>query len=195
MHRPWLTNRQPHRLHMLAEISIRYGPVITWSMFFKSLWPTCTISRYRSGSTLSQVRVSCLMAPSHYLDQCEGFVHVKEEYLITLQKRNHYLRCEIKETKIRYHHITRLLSAYKPVIISKYIEKCGPTCKRQMIIPRHQISQRQSVVKYGAPVEYPSRESKRGKNEFEDNIQFHIQREWRVPETSTEVRSYRAQTT
>ena len=37
---------------------------------FDSLWPGDTIWRQRSGSTLAWVMACCLMAPSHYLDQC-----------------------------------------------------------------------------------------------------------------------------
>ena len=36
----------------------------------KSLWPTDTIWRHKSGSTLAQVMACCLTAPSHYLNQC-----------------------------------------------------------------------------------------------------------------------------
>ena len=35
-----------------------------------SLWPSDTIWRHKSGSTLAQVKACCLMAPSHYLNQC-----------------------------------------------------------------------------------------------------------------------------
>ena len=35
-----------------------------------SLWPSDTIWRLRSGSTLIQVMACCLTAPSHYLNQC-----------------------------------------------------------------------------------------------------------------------------
>ena len=35
-----------------------------------SLWPSNTIWRWRSGSTLAQVMACCLMAPSHYLNLC-----------------------------------------------------------------------------------------------------------------------------
>ena len=35
-----------------------------------SLWPSDTIWRQRSGSTLAQVMACCLTAPSHYLNQC-----------------------------------------------------------------------------------------------------------------------------
>ena len=35
-----------------------------------SLWPSDTIWRHRSGSTLVQVMARCRQAPSHYLNQC-----------------------------------------------------------------------------------------------------------------------------
>ena len=35
-----------------------------------SLWPGDATSRHRSGSTLAQVMACCLLAPSHYLNQC-----------------------------------------------------------------------------------------------------------------------------
>ena len=35
-----------------------------------SLWPSDTIWRHKSRSTLAQVMACCLMAPSHYLNQC-----------------------------------------------------------------------------------------------------------------------------
>ena len=37
---------------------------------FNSLWSSDAIWRQRSGSTLAQVMACCLMAPSHYLNQC-----------------------------------------------------------------------------------------------------------------------------
>ena len=37
---------------------------------FNSLWPSDNIWRHGSGSTLGQVVACCLMAPSHYLNQC-----------------------------------------------------------------------------------------------------------------------------
>ena len=44
-----------------------------WYMFWfsiNSLWPGDDIWQHRSGSTLAQVSACCLMAPSHYLNQC-----------------------------------------------------------------------------------------------------------------------------
>ena len=39
------------------------------------LWPSDTIWWYRSGSTLARVIACCLMAPSHYLNQCWLIIH------------------------------------------------------------------------------------------------------------------------
>ena len=39
-------------------------------MYMASLWPSDAIWRHRSGSTLAQVMACCLMATSHYLNQC-----------------------------------------------------------------------------------------------------------------------------
>ena len=42
-----------------------------WKMeVLNSLWPGDAIGWYRCGSTLVQVMAWCLMAPSHYLNQC-----------------------------------------------------------------------------------------------------------------------------
>ena len=44
-----------------------------WSlhvMSINSLWPRDAVWRHRSGSTLAQVMAWCLIAPSHYLNQC-----------------------------------------------------------------------------------------------------------------------------
>ena len=44
-------------------------------MGFNPLWPDNAIWCHRSGSTLAQVMVFCLMVPSHYLNQCS--IHEK----------------------------------------------------------------------------------------------------------------------
>ena len=41
-----------------------------WWSLVNSLWPSDTVWLHRSGSTLAQVMACCLMAPSHYLNQC-----------------------------------------------------------------------------------------------------------------------------
>ena len=53
-----------------------------------SLWPSDTIWRQRSGSTLAQVMACCLMAPSHYLNQC---------WLIISKVQWHSSECNFKE--------------------------------------------------------------------------------------------------
>ena len=49
---------------------LRHLTSLTHQLFVNSLWPSGAIWRYRSGSTLAQVMACCLMAPSHYLNQC-----------------------------------------------------------------------------------------------------------------------------
>ena len=41
-----------------------------WENFINSLWPSDAIGWHTTGSTLIQVMACCLMAPSHYLNQC-----------------------------------------------------------------------------------------------------------------------------
>ena len=66
-YRIYLTIKRTHILHVNfgqhdAEISRRCA--------VNSLRPSDTIYRQRTGSTLVQVMACCLMAPSHYLNQC-----------------------------------------------------------------------------------------------------------------------------
>ena len=49
--------------------------IMTWDTLFfhfmvNSLWPSDTIWRHKSGSTLAQIMACCLTAASHYLIQC-----------------------------------------------------------------------------------------------------------------------------
>ena len=45
--------------------------MLVWSLWkFNSLWPGDAIWRHGTRSTLAQVMACCLMAPSHYLNQC-----------------------------------------------------------------------------------------------------------------------------
>ena len=43
---------------------------ITRTQWVNLLWPSDTTWRYRPGSTLAQIMTWCLLAPSHYLNQC-----------------------------------------------------------------------------------------------------------------------------
>ena len=61
----YLYNENPHTWK--DDLYIETGPMPQW---VKSLWPSDTIWRHKSGSTLDQVMAWCLMAPSHYLNQC-----------------------------------------------------------------------------------------------------------------------------
>ena len=54
------------------RITVNYQDMLSHDriMFINSLWPSDTIWQQRSGSTLVQVMACCLIAPSHYLNQC-----------------------------------------------------------------------------------------------------------------------------
>ena len=54
-----------HQLHVLAALF-----TVWWCHNRLTLWPIDNIWWHRSGSTLAQVIACCLMAPSHYLNQC-----------------------------------------------------------------------------------------------------------------------------
>ena len=51
-------------LHFIAIINTVMSEEVN------SLWPSDSIWRHRSMSTLAQIMASCLTAPSHYLSQC-----------------------------------------------------------------------------------------------------------------------------
>ena len=48
----------------------RWTTLLSHSALINSLWPSDTIWWHRSRWTLAQVMACCLMAPSHYLNQC-----------------------------------------------------------------------------------------------------------------------------
>ena len=60
--RAWICNH----IHILCGMKLFI--CTTWQL--NSLWPSDTIWRQRSGSTLAQVMACCLTTPSHYLNQC-----------------------------------------------------------------------------------------------------------------------------
>ena len=66
----------PWALFQYKDCLPRYGILmlkIRWSgnhVIFNSLWPNDAIWWHRSASTLAQVMACCLIAPSHYLNQC-----------------------------------------------------------------------------------------------------------------------------
>ena len=52
--------------HVLIQVLLKFVPQSP----LNSLWSSDTVWRQRSGSTLVRVMACCLMAPSHYLNQC-----------------------------------------------------------------------------------------------------------------------------
>ena len=73
------------KLRMLYSISILIWLFQTLCVYFdvysklNSLWPSNTIWRQGSRSTLAQVMACCLTAPSHYLNQC--WLNISEHHL------------------------------------------------------------------------------------------------------------------
>ena len=55
-----------HKINLMAN-----RVHIAWNvLYIDSLWPSDTIWRHNSGSTLARVMACCLTAPSHYLNWC-----------------------------------------------------------------------------------------------------------------------------
>ena len=59
-----------HKGPVMEKIFPCSGVTIFSCRKVNSLWPSDAIWPHRSGSTLAQVMAWCLMAPSHYLNQC-----------------------------------------------------------------------------------------------------------------------------
>ena len=62
-----------HQSAAWLDNSLRKCPGAGWNLFWfdvNSLWPSDTIWHHGTWSTLVQVMACCLMAPSHYLNQC-----------------------------------------------------------------------------------------------------------------------------
>ena len=57
---------RPQQNWGLLTLLTRWASI--WTM--PSLWPSDTIWRHKSGSTLAHVMACCLTAPSHYPNQC-----------------------------------------------------------------------------------------------------------------------------
>ena len=63
----WMTTLSVKQAHWITRLII---PLSGPQYQLNSLWPSDSIWRHGSGSTLVQVMACCLMAPSHYLNQC-----------------------------------------------------------------------------------------------------------------------------
>ena len=118
---------------------------------FNLLWPSNTIWWHRSGSTLTPVMAWCLMAPSHYLNQCWLIiksVHVRtvsQEVLLNLicdMGSENEIRCFFIHLYFdRKDHMIRLLQSDITALnrwihwIQFYVthfmkwHKCNPTTK------------------------------------------------------------------
>ena len=94
---------------------------LPWGRIFNtcainSLWPSDVTWQHRSGSWLAQVMACCLMATSHYLNQCwlitEGVLWHSQEMIMNLTHNNTF--SEITLLKLWQH----LLGPNDPRIIS-----------------------------------------------------------------------------
>ena len=65
-----LTNVMPDKIYTRFCCVVFCCFVAIPSTLFNSLWPSDTMWRHRSGSTLVQVMACCPTASSHYLHQC-----------------------------------------------------------------------------------------------------------------------------
>ena len=74
---------------------------------FNSLWPSDTIWRHRSGSTLAQVMACCLTAPSHYLNQCWLIINKVQwhssEHNYTRDTSAPKIKISLKMTYLKFH--------------------------------------------------------------------------------------------
>ena len=68
--------------------------------WINSLWPNDVIWWHRSGSTLVQVMACCLMAPSHYLNQCS--LIISKVQILNLARRHWFVNFCIRHALIRH---------------------------------------------------------------------------------------------
>ena len=64
------SGNKPLPVLMLTQLNVATWHICELTEIINSLWPSDTIWRHKSGSTLDQVMACCLTAPSHYLNQC-----------------------------------------------------------------------------------------------------------------------------
>ena len=57
-------------LSKMFNISLKIKVWVKQFKQFNSLWPSDATWQHKFGSTLGQIMACCLMAPSHYLNQC-----------------------------------------------------------------------------------------------------------------------------
>ena len=90
---------QQNRVYLWIE---QAGHEIRYFSILNSLWPSDATSWHRSGSTWAQVMACCLMATSHYLNQCWLTIFTGSVQDIKLQ--NEFLRTLVK-LSLRHHWV------------------------------------------------------------------------------------------
>ena len=78
-----------------------------FAIWYWDLWPNDVMWRQRSGSTLAQVIACCLMAASHYLNQC---------WLITNQGVWHLFEGNIQKINLKKYNIWNIMGMLKTTI-------------------------------------------------------------------------------
>ena len=98
------------------------------STSINSLWPSDTIWRQRSGSTLAQVMACCLTAPSHYLNQCwlmSSDIHIRP--ILQEMPQPSITKTRSKITYLKFHsnfpgaNVLRLMSLHNKLYHHYYI--------------------------------------------------------------------------
>ena len=110
--------------------------------WFNTSWPSDAIWPHRSGSTLAQVMAWCLMAPSHYLNQCwftisEVLCHSPKSNLTVSARaiilhdefENHILMPHLPGVNELTHHIRHIRADLRHGKLFTYICQL-PLCSR-----------------------------------------------------------------
>ena len=123
---------------ILNEVSPRFHVSVDHITSFNSLWPSDTIWRHRTWSTLAQVMACCLSAPGHYLNQCWLIISKIQSYSSWYhftkdtsainqwnQFANYLSKFPFKSPRdqwfkwpMRYHEILHHLELLSPLIVS-----------------------------------------------------------------------------
>ena len=88
--------------NMILHNNMRCLNIQTSEYNINSFWPSDTIWRHRSWSTLAQVMACCLTAPSHYLNQCWLIVKSSDIHIRAISQEMSQLSVTTTRLKITY---------------------------------------------------------------------------------------------
>ena len=117
---------KPLRLQMLVPL-IYMGPKFGPLHALNSLLPSDAMWQHRSGPTLAQVMAWCLMAPSHYMNQCWLFI---SEVLWHSPESTFIVSAHMKILNIKLLHLLPHLPGTSKLIKVQYSLK-SQTCFHQ----------------------------------------------------------------